>query len=495
MPKTITKDILKPGIYFTHRGLLEITPKHVQEICDNANKQLSDGHNIPLTWDHPLDEMGLPAITDAEKQKLSDYPFYARGLVKAIRIEDGILKADFEMEDEKLAASLVKSKEARVSPQYGKLTVDGKEFSRALHHVCLTHNPVQKKQDLFIDKPTVSLSDIAPYDDGTDYIRLDSGEYLEGFEKNPETGVVRLAEMPDKKLTPTKDKSVKPSEKKTKKPTNKTKPGSDKFNNPEDEPNDGSMMGDDEEDSEDTSGDPNDPNNLHETQPNDLPVSAFSLAEEEKALQGFGLHISDTSLLKGKPQILQALLSTLAESISDLQFQAPVKTIIPMADTTQTPTAPEVITREEFVALSNKFTEAQSVISLSENTIRVLVSEVEKSRQAGYTRRIDECVRTGRCDADKGSKLKALASAYKFSMTEGESELDIRLSEIESLPPESVVKLSNDTNRFQQAHETSPVTSSEPSPFSGTMTPEQIEEYLTNVLRVGPATQTFGFQN
>lgn len=473
--KKIYKDILAPGVYAPPDGrVIKVTPEDVKNVCEGFKKQLAEGHEVGLLYnDHPEDEMSGPATTLANKQELRDYAYFAGGIAdEAFISKSGKLVVGFSVEDDKQAERLLKTK-VRVSPAYGPLDLSkagGSQFPMALHHVAITRRPVQKVQESFADKPLVSLSEAI-----SEVVCLSEYDYYPDSEENLETPVVELADNMDKtSTTPKKKKTSKPS---SGDPKSQEKSKSDSSNSfTSEKPEEGNSDNEFDNSTEDEDEALLDPK---------AQESNLSLQEEERILIGWGINLATDSVLKSKPEILRSVLAAINEAFADQSYQIPVKSVIPMSEAATPAATPE--TNPEVVKLSEQ-------VDVLKETCKKLVGVVEETRKHGYKARIDECVKTGRCDADKGAKLHALVDAYKFSWEQGGSELDFRLSEIESLRPESVVKLSNESNRYESASVTSPANSTQ-TPFSGAVTnvgQDKIDEVLKE-LGYGPVNNQVGF--
>lgn len=200
-----SKDILKAGLYHVGGGLFhEVTKADVHEYAQNFASMRAAGIEVPLPWEHPPLDKGMPELSD-DYSKRAEATKYNAGWLESVRVEGDAAIGTLNVPDE-TDAKIIKSGKVRgVSPRLvneewrdGR----GRVWKKFVAHVALTNHPRDTRQGRFqaIDHSTLSHSrtqvvDVFMADDEKPFPKAGEGESDEGAE--PVAPVVEKPSNPD----------------------------------------------------------------------------------------------------------------------------------------------------------------------------------------------------------------------------------------------------------------------------------------------------------
>jgi hypothetical protein len=151
VPREFIKDVGKPGTFFTDDGAVTVTDADFDEFIENFHDMQASGLEVPVPWAHPPkdDDKGYPvnAKDKATLDKRDRDRLNAGWLNDLYRDRDGNFKARVEIRrDDDI--SKVDEIGVFVSPQFGSWTnpITGKEYGKCVTHLALTTRPLNPKQ-------------------------------------------------------------------------------------------------------------------------------------------------------------------------------------------------------------------------------------------------------------------------------------------------------------------------------------------------------------
>jgi len=184
--KTFKQVFFKPGRYHLGGGIYrDFTAADVAEHVRGAQAVLEAGHGIPILYEHaaPGSAEGSPvqlSATDpkSRRDQLAEQVKHGAGWVKKVWLtKDGEAAHELEVTDPDAAKGLKNRSIKFTSPEFRAAWTDGKgrEFSKLVSHVALTHKPRNLDQSAIEEVVTgaapamqFSLADWAQFSDEMD---------------------------------------------------------------------------------------------------------------------------------------------------------------------------------------------------------------------------------------------------------------------------------------------------------------------------------------
>ncbi len=152
-PKTtLVKQILKPGMYMSPDGVLDVTPARLKGWAESHKKMSSAGYIVPSKWDHGKKRKDLTPLS----KNVFHTSKNTVGRLKEFNVTgDGSEGAEIVMEiSDPVAAGRCKRNEIEVSPVIlGEfLGGTGEKYSDVIGHVDLVDYAVDRSQTKFTEK-------------------------------------------------------------------------------------------------------------------------------------------------------------------------------------------------------------------------------------------------------------------------------------------------------------------------------------------------------
>jgi hypothetical protein len=151
VPREFIKDVGKPGTFFTDDGAVTVTDADFDEFIANFHDMQASGLEVPAPWAHPgpTDDTGYPVnardkatLDKREKDRLN-----AGWVNDFYKDREGNFKARVQISRDE-DAEKVKDIGVFVSPQWGSWVnpITGKEYGKCITHLALTTRPLNPKQ-------------------------------------------------------------------------------------------------------------------------------------------------------------------------------------------------------------------------------------------------------------------------------------------------------------------------------------------------------------
>lgn len=133
----VTKEVLRPGTYYTDSGVLRVSPRDIHHYCTTGNAMVNAGLAVPVPLDHQPTANPVPSH-EAVALSLRNNT----GFVKRFFLEGDALMSELDIVDAEIYPKLAKTIRF-VSPQISSGFMDGsgKQWSNCITHVALTNRP------------------------------------------------------------------------------------------------------------------------------------------------------------------------------------------------------------------------------------------------------------------------------------------------------------------------------------------------------------------